>query len=293
MFKGVYMGDGKTLSVIIVSFENLEVLRRCLDSIMRFNDLDNEVEVIVVEQSRGEGVYNSLLKDYPWVKAIRNENRGFGAGNNVGASIANGELLLFLNPDTALVEPIFEHATLIHKSRPNLGLFGFRLLDSEGRKTKSFHFLKPYGLLRSFIWRICDKLDIYIPHSMYIAGADMFVPSEVFQKVGGFDESMFMYFEEVYLCNCLKSLGYTSDFFPDKKILHLEGQSSSTINTLQRQIESLRALFCDDESAYRDCLIRMRRDRRIKSFFPGRKAVCLSEISLIEAALNGRSNADE
>lgn len=287
------MDNKKKLSVIVVSYENLEVLRGCLDSIFRFNDLNDGVEVIVVEQSREECIYDTLLSDYPWVKVIRSENKGFGAGNNVGARIANGELFLFLNPDTALVEPIFEYAFQIHKSRPHLGMFGFRLLDSEGRKNKSFHFRKPYGIARALVWRICDKLDIYIPQLMYIAGADMFVPSEAFWKTGGFNESMFMYFEETFLCNRLDSLGYTTGFYPEKKIIHLEGRSSSTINTLQKQIDSLRALFENNEGAFRDCLNRMCRDRRFKSFFPGRKAACLSEISLIETVLSGGDRTDE
>ncbi len=287
------MNYGKTLSVVIVSYENMEVLRGCLDSISRYNDLGDGVEVIVVEQSRTEEICQSLQRDYSWVKAIRNENKGFGAGNNAGARVASGELLLFLNPDTVLVEPIFEYAVRIHENNPKLGMFGFRLLDVEGRKNKSFHFRKPYGIARALVWRICDKLDIYMPHSMYLAGADMFVPSEVFREAGGFDESMFMYFEETHLCNRLDSLGYTTSYFPEKRIVHLEGRSSSAVNTLQRQIDSLWVLFGDDGGAYRDCLYGMRRDRRIKSLFPGRKAVCISEIALIEAALTKGRGAYE
>lgn len=56
------MDNKKKLSVIVVSYENLEVLRGCLDSIFRFNDLNDEVEVIVVEQSREDCIYDTLLR---------------------------------------------------------------------------------------------------------------------------------------------------------------------------------------------------------------------------------------
>lgn len=287
------MGCEKALSVIIVSYENMEVLSDCLNSIARFNDIGDEAEVIVVEQSRSEGIYQRLISDYPWVKTIRNKNRGFGAGNNAGAGVANGKLLLFLNPDTILIEPVFRYAVDIYKNNPMLGMFGFRLLDSIGGKNKSFHFRKPYGIARSIIWRMCDAFDIYLPQSMYIAGADMFVPAAAFQAAGGFNESMFMYFEETYLCVRLNSIGYRTRYFPQKHIIHLEGRSSSTVNTLKRQIESLRVLYGGNKKEFGDCLRKMRRDRRVKSFFQKRRLFCLREIELIESQLSECCDSNE
>lgn len=272
----------KRLSVIIVSYENLEVLRACLGSIEKFNDIGDELEVVVVEQSSTDAVYEAVRAEYPWVVAVRNENRGFGAGNNAGARVATGELLLFLNPDTCLVEPVFGFALARFEENPKLGLFGLRLIDACGGRNRSFHFRKPYGLLRALVWRLCDRFDVFVPRSMYIAGADMFVPAAAFHNVGGFNEGMFMYFEETYLCERLDELGLCIAYFPQKRIVHLEGRSSCGTNVLARQLDSLQVLCSSTRLDYGRILLGMRRDRAIKALFPGRGDLCREEMAQID-----------
>lgn len=279
----------KQLSIIIVSYENKAVLFDCLDSIRTYNDIGESLEIIVVEQSRSEEIFHEIESSYPEIIAIRNKNEGFGSGNNAGANKASGELLLFLNPDTILVEPVLKRALEIFHANKNLGMFGFRLLDKDGDYNKSFHFRKPYGIMRAIAWRVCNRLDIYMPKSMYIAGADMFVPKTVFCQIGGFDKEMFMYFEETYLCNRLNELGYETAFFPDRQIIHLEGQSSASINTFKKQLDSLRRLCSLNNLSYQRCLQKMRRDRRLKSLIPGKKETVLAEIELIDEAINHAS----
>lgn len=277
--------EDKQLSVVIVSYENLAVLRGCLDSISKFNDIGDALEVIVVEQSRSDEIYNALVDDYPWVVALRNENKGFGAGNNAGARAAHGGLLLFLNPDTVLVEPVFSFALSVSVDDSCLGMFGVRLVDAKGGRNRSFHFRKPYGLARALAWRFFDRLDVFLPKSMYIAGADMFVPADAFRKTGGFDEGMFMYFEETYLCERLNGLGYTVGYFPSKKIVHLEGRSSGGISVLSKQLDSLERLCSSTGKDYVSTLVLMRRDRRFKRLFPGCRSAYTNEMVQIDARL--------
>ena len=105
--------DGKRLmklSVIIVSYENCEILRDCLESIKEFNDLKDEAEIIISDNSITNNVYEMVKKDYPEIQIIKNNNIGFGPANNRATDISSGEYLLFLNPDTILLEPIFQFA---------------------------------------------------------------------------------------------------------------------------------------------------------------------------------------
>ena len=69
-------------------------------------------------------------------------------------------------------------------------------------------------------------MDKFIPAKMYITGADIFVPKKLFEKAGMFDESIFMYCEETDICNRVEKLGYDTRFFPEKRIVHLEGKTT-------------------------------------------------------------------
>ena len=115
---------GMTLSVIIVSYKKIEVLRDCLNSIKQYNDIGEDLEVIVSDNSPDDILYETIKKEYDWIKIIKNENKGFGAGNNRGYEIATGKYLLFLNPDTILIEPIFKFTVEQFEQDKDLALFG-------------------------------------------------------------------------------------------------------------------------------------------------------------------------
>jgi len=277
------------MSVVIVSYRNYKVLQDCLKSIVKFNDLQDGLEVIVVEQSPEGDLYSRLRSDFPWVRAIRNENRGFGAGNNVGVRAASGKYLLLLNPDTILVEPVFRFAVDQFEHNANLGLFGVRLLNENGERNQSFYFRKPYGILRgSLLYRFCDARDKFMPHAMYITGADMFVRSDAFVKVGGFDERMFLYFEETYLCTRLNEAGYRIGYCPQRQIVHLEGQSTISVDVFRRRLDSLEVLCGDFGWDFPSMLRGMRRDREIKKLFGSRPDERAREISEIDKRLGSK-----
>ena len=258
---------GILLSIVIVSYRNEKVLRDCLESVQKQNDIGESLEVIVVEQSPENTIYNNLLSEHPEVMVLRNENKGFGAGNNCGAGCARGKYLLFLNPDTILVEPVFKYALQQFERYPKVGLFGVRLVSKDGNNNKSFHFRKPYGLTRLVLWRFFDKTNIFLPDKMYIAGADLFVRRDAFKMVGCFDEAMFMYYEETDLCDRLNQSGFDIAFFPEKKIVHLEGRSSVGENVFRQQLDSLKHYCLKNSKSYTDYLKHMYRDRRMKMIF--------------------------
>lgn len=97
------------VSVIIVAFKSSDILIRCLDSIGKFNDLGEELEVIIVDNSPEDSRVENAIKvsAFQSYKYYAANNNGFGAGNNIGAARAKGEILAFINPDIILIEPIF------------------------------------------------------------------------------------------------------------------------------------------------------------------------------------------
>lgn len=218
------------LSVIIVSYNCLSCIEVLLKSIEKYNDIGDKLEIIVVDNSSNEETIN-WLKNKTNVIAIKNCNKGFGEANNVGAKIAKGEYLLFLNPDTILVEPVFKFAVSKLMTEEDLGCFGLQLTDVYGCENISYYFRKlPKGIVSRIFACLIMKLNLFLPRLMYPSGANIFIKKSVFFKCGMFDEKIFMYFEEPDLCNRLNKIGKRVAFYKEKKIIHLEGKASSFSN---------------------------------------------------------------
>lgn len=239
------------LSVIIVSYENCEILRACIESIKKFNDLKDDAEIIISDNSITNNVYEMVKKDYPDVQIIKNNNIGFGPANNRAVDISSGEYLLFLNPDTILIEPIFQFTVDKFEQQSNLALFGIKLLNVNGTANNSFFAMDNYTLSWTLLMKVFSKFDIYLDGKMYIAGADLFVRKSAFEAAGRFDENIFMYYEEPDLIKRIKNLpnDYITSFFPEKKMIHLEGATEnkdaiSTVKKVERSLVTYR-YYCD------------------------------------------------
>lgn len=287
--------DIARLSVVIVSYQSDGEIRDCLDSLREHNDIGDRLEIVVVEQSPTDRLYRELCVAYPDITVIRHENKGFGAGNNAGAAASTAEYLLFLNPDTVLVEPVFSFACRMFSEDMALGVFGVRLLDAKGDPALSFHFRDPKGgIAQQVAWKACNKFDVFMPRCMHVQGADMFVRRAAFVGAGGFDENIFMYNEEQDLCNRINHAGYRVAYFPQLHIKHLEGQSSGGKSTrsafaLSMDLDSL-AYYC--EKYQLDYSAHLRRWRRydmlllaVKPHSPAR-GMFAEEIAAIDRRLD-------
>ena len=221
----------KLLSVIIVGYKNYKVLKDCLDSIRKYNDIGEKLEVIVVDNSPDSSyIYNHNREEFSEVITIRGKKNGFGAGNNAGVRMAKGEYLLFLNADTILIEPIFEYAVGKFKEDSLLSLFGLKLLNKDLSDSLSYYFIDRIGLIYILLIRFFNKMNIFISNKMFISGADIFIRKDVFVKAGMFDENIFMYKEE---CDLLKRISMLDKrlkikYFKDKRIIHIGRASSNT-----------------------------------------------------------------
>jgi GT2 family glycosyltransferase len=219
------------LAIVIVTYSSGNVIFDCLESIYSKNDLDDAIEVIIVDNSPTDGRENKDIKRrFPKTRLIyNNRNAGFGQANNLGARNTSAEFLLFLNPDTIIIEPIFQWAVHQFEKNPKEMLFGIKLINHNKRFAYSFK-IYPHYYISSFplrpVNRILNYLNIAPTAHFYTEGADIFIRRSVFIKVGGFDESFFMYFEEPLLSLKIKNLGFQNHFYKEKKMVHLEGMGS-------------------------------------------------------------------
>lgn len=259
--------DEIIFSIIIVGYKNIEMVLECINSIYQFNDIGEKIEVILVDNSPEHNVYDAVINNFNSVIGIKNVNNGFGAGNNLGAARAKGEYLLFLNPDTILVEPIFYFAAKQFDLDDNLGMFGVKMINRDFSRNLSFYLTSGGGIVRSLITKLCNQLDVYLDRYMYVAGANMFVRKEDFLKCGQFDENIFMYYEEPDITNRLHAIGKYTAYFKNKKIIHLEGGTSlGNEVALRRRLDS--AIYFNKKYSInpRHVLLRELRLNRLKYF---------------------------
>lgn len=215
-------------SVIIVNYNTCKMTCECIDSIVE-KTKDVEYEIILVDNASTDGSKEFFEKDSR-IKYIYSErNGGFGYGNNLGMKVAKGKYLFLLNSDTLLVnnaiKEFYDFAEKDEKKR----VYGCYLQHTDGTYCNSFFFF-PAFTIKDFIKRKIKKQD-YLPGDYKersveaISGADMFFNRAIFDKMGGFDEHIFLYGEEGEWQYRMLKEGYTCWVIPQPQIVHLEGKS--------------------------------------------------------------------
>ena len=211
------------ISIIIVAYNHYNDLKNCIDSISLYSDLGDELEIIVVDNSPNIDLYDRFKQEYPHIVIVKNNQNGFGRANNIGANLSKGEILLFLNPDTLLVKPLFSSIYDQFSNDNSLGLCGIRLLDEELKPNLSFYWLDNTSILAQITIKWYNKRASFDDKKMFISGACMFIRKGTFFDIGGFDEKIFMYVEERDITRRLLSKGWTIKYFPQYEVIHLEG----------------------------------------------------------------------
>ncbi|OGI33437.1 MAG: hypothetical protein A2271_03475 [Candidatus Moranbacteria bacterium RIFOXYA12_FULL_35_19] len=217
------------ISIVIVNYHSEKHLIKCLYSIYK-HSFKEDFEIIVVNNDQKDKI-KELIQKFPEVKIYQNEkNLGFGAGNNVGARIAKGDILLFLNPDTEIISKNIEDVLSLFEQDDKVGIIGSQLrLDenkiqpwSVGYEISLLNLIKNnLGLMSSQdIWQAKEKVEVD-----WVSGAALFIRKDIFEKTSGFDEKFFMYFEDMDLCVRIKKLEKKVLYYPNFEVRHLGGES--------------------------------------------------------------------
>ena len=247
------------ISIIIVNYKVKEELFECIDSIYSSKP-KTPFEIIIVDNDEVKTIEKDLRKKFPKARYIESEkNLGFGGGNNLGAKFAKGEYLFFLNPDTRVLRNSIDNLFNFIKSNKNIGIVSPLLVDSNLSpfKTQSKKELTPISALYSFSLlrklfpyksiyndKFFDTWDRSIPiETDTIPGAAIMVSKKLFDKVSGFDERFFLYFEENDLSRRIKNLDYKLFINPKSKIIHKVGQSTKQVKNRDKYFTKSRFLY--------------------------------------------------
>jgi N-acetylglucosaminyl-diphospho-decaprenol L-rhamnosyltransferase len=244
------------LTIIIVSWNVCDLLRRCLNSTFEVRgsaengvppapDSGLEVEVIVIDNASTDGSPDMVRTEFPQVHLIANdENRGFTAANNQGLAAGQGRYFLLLNPDTEVVGDAL--ATMVHymDAHPQTGALGPQLCYPDGSLQSSRRRFPTLAtaLVESTIvqewwtdnrlvrrYTMADTPDDAIQPVDWVVGACLLVRRHVYEQVGGLDEGFFMYSEELDWCRRIKDAGWEVVYLPTATIVHHEGKSSEQV----------------------------------------------------------------
>lgn len=242
------LGGTPDVSVIIVSFNTREVLRQCLQSVV--DDSSGLVaEILVVDNASTDGSPEMIEQEFPQVRLIRSQiNLGFGEGNNVALREARGRYFVLLNSDAFFVKGALPLAIQHMDENPSVGLGGCRLIGRDGisqPSSRCFHsvtgdLIVLSGLAAKFpnskffgsfdrTW--ANELDASPVD--WVPGAFSIVRPSALNKVGFFDPSFFLYYEEVDLCMRLKKSGIPVWYWPDIVVIHIGGESSRQLTSLE------------------------------------------------------------
>ena len=229
------------ISIITLNFKKSELTTACMSSLYgQFRqELENDtIELIIVDNASGDNSVEVLddeikKKKYKGVRLILNKNNsGFGAGCNFGATKAKGEYILFLNNDTLIKDKGLLEMGEYMDRHAEIAILGGHLRNFDGTLQPSagnFYTLKNVLLLLIGMQRygFLDRSPKKIMQVDWVKGGLMLIRKEVFRKLQGFDEKIFMYTEDMELCYRAHLMGYKIYFYPDVYVLHAEQGSSS------------------------------------------------------------------
>ena len=238
------------LSIIIVSYNVCSYLRQCLHSIYQADNI-KDIDVIVVDNYSHDKTCDMIADEYPKVRLIKNHvNLGFSKSVNIGQVHANGEYLCVLNPDTLVSENTFTTLLDYINNHPEVGCIGPKIMNPDGTLQLACRRSFPHPLTAFFkligLSRLFPKSPLFGRYNLTyldeneihkvdaLSGSFMLIPRKIFQVVGEFDESFFMYGEDLDYCYRIQQCGYKLVYNPHVSIIHYKGESvkSAPFNTV-------------------------------------------------------------
>ncbi len=210
------------ISFVILTYNSNKDIINCINSIYSTCDINQElIELIVVDNSSKE-VYFELRKIIHQkygtkIVLIKNENKGYGQGNNVGINYSNGKYICIVNPDVILTSSMLVKVIDAFMRDSKLALIGGK---QYGGKNISFRFREEYDffLITEPLTLFLNKFNFFCSHFFYVSGALLFIDKKKFKEIGMFDDNIFLYCEESDICKRFLNKGYKIKF--DKSLLY-------------------------------------------------------------------------
>ena len=226
--------------IIILNWNGLQDTIECLDSVIKLNY--SNFRLVVVDNNSTDGSTNIISRNYPKVIVIKNEeNLGYAKGNNVGIRYAlenNADYLWVLNNDTLVEQNALLNMVIEAEANPHTGIIGSKIYYLNSAKRIWFA-----GAMINWSRGISNHIGMnetdvgqydYVKEIDRVAGCSMLVKREVCNRVGLFDENLFLYVEEVDWCVRARRAGFKCLFVPSSIVYHRGLASISLIGAYSK-----------------------------------------------------------
>ncbi|KKQ80659.1 MAG: hypothetical protein UT02_C0004G0012 [Parcubacteria group bacterium GW2011_GWC2_38_7] len=248
--------DQVDVSIVTVNWNVKEIITKMIQSIFLYTR-NIRFEVIVVDNKSSDGSVEHLQQQFrdeinsKRLVIIDNDfNAGFAEANNQGLSIAKGEYVFFMNPDMEIHDNVVLKLKEFFQSKTNAGVVTCRLLYADKSiqpsvkrlpdlcsqilvMLKLHHFLSWLPCIKNYLMKDFDYLsEKEVQQAM---GACIFTTKEILNKIGGWDETYWLWWEDVELCKNIVEHGYKIYFTPHTEITHYEGKSFAQTFGLKKQ----------------------------------------------------------
>lgn len=228
--------NSPNVSIIIVSWNVKDFLSECLKSVVRHTK-GTSYEIIVVDNASHDESVSMIKREFPEVRLIENTtNKGFGAANNQGIRIARGQEIVFLNPDTKLVSDVIS-TLLKEKNKSGAMLIGPEQINGKGLVVSNVSKLNTLVAFAAFLENLLSPIrrsdhriifKSLVPVKILNA-AFWLISKDDFEKIGMFDENLFLYGEEMDVCNRISRAKGRTLLDRREYIIHYKGQSSKHV----------------------------------------------------------------
>jgi len=255
------------ISIIIVNWNTCELLKNCLYSIKTCVDMQ-KVQVIVVDNASSDGSYEMLTTLFPDVLTINSGgNIGFGRANNLAIPHADAPLILFLNPDTIIINNAIQKMVEFMNNNERVGALGCKCIfapiqssdvirDGEAQPLGLQWFPTPFNELLSLLFlsdKTIKKFKNFLPYKdpntngyvLKLYGTCYMVRRKILDQIGYFDERFFMYVEDVDLSKRIINAGWKLYYLSDAEIIHV---GSAATLSVKNQFSTL--MMCESAAKY-------------------------------------------
>jgi GT2 family glycosyltransferase len=243
------------LSIVILCWNDRDIITECIRSIYAHTK-STDFEIIVSDNGSTDGSPAFIRSIFPLVKVIENKvNLRFSQGNNAGIEVAQGELILILNPDTLIHDRAIDQLVEFASSHPEAGAFGCRVLNADGsyqgparpfptvwREWLAALYLRSLGYLSDLF--ISDRYVRWHGETEraidWQSGCCQMFRGDLLRQLKGFDPRFYYYYEDVDLCHRVWDAGYRILYTPSATITHLGGLSTTTRCRLPFELDKYR-----------------------------------------------------
>lgn len=248
-------GGRPDLAVVVVNMNSGDGLRRCVRSVVEAAG-GIRYDVVVVDNRSSDESVREAVAAFPRIRLIENDdNRGFPAAANQGLRVTDSDFVFLLNPDAEVVAGTLEGLLKVAADHPRAGAIGALVRDPDGtiypsaRKVPSLAEGVIHTLL-GFVWpgnrwtrayKLADWDRRSARQVDWVSGSSMLLRREALDAVGVFDESFFMYVEDMDLCTRMRAAGWEVWFSPELEVEHVGG--TATAGKRRMTLEHSRSIY--------------------------------------------------